>query len=247
MNIKKILVAQQKPVNMSPYTSLIEKYGVEIDFHRFFFFFFLTSKEFRAQKVNLPDYTAVTFSSRHTIDAYFKLCEEFRFKVPETMKYFCTTEAVAMYLQKHIVYRKRKIFYGNGTAQSIIDLIGTKHRGEKFLVTSSDSASSKTVTALFKANGLDFNTAALVKPVCQDMKSVNLHDYDLIVLYNPNDVISLQENFPDFEQGDIKFIAYGRSIVKSMEEAGLTIEVSAPTAEVPSAAKAIEICLKGQE
>ncbi len=134
MKINKILVAQQKPVNMSPYTSLIQKYGVEIDFHRFFNIEPLTAREFRAQRVNLSDFTAVAFSSRHTIDAFFKLCDEFRFKVPETMKYFCTTEAVAMYLQKHIVYRKRKIFYGNGTAQSIIDLVGTKHKGEKFLV-----------------------------------------------------------------------------------------------------------------
>ncbi|MBQ6087881.1 MAG: uroporphyrinogen-III synthase [Bacteroidales bacterium] len=245
MKINKILVAQQKPVNMSPYTSLIQKYGVEIDFHRFFNIEPLTAREFRAQRVNLSDFTAVAFSSRHTIDAFFKLCDEFRFKVPETMKYFCTTEAVAMYLQKHIVYRKRKIFYGNGTAQSIIDLVGTKHKGEKFLISTSDSSSAKTISALFEANGLDFVAAAMVKPVFQDMKSVNLHDYDIIVLYNPNDVNSLKENFPDFEQGDIKFIAYGRTIVRAMEEEGLTIEVAAPTAEVPSAAKAIEICLKG--
>ncbi len=247
MNIKKILVAQEKPVNMSPYTALIEKYGVEIDFHRFFVIEPLTAREFRAQRVNLPDFTAVTFSSRHAIDAYFKLSEELRFKVPETMKYFCTTEAVAMYLQKHIVYRKRKIFFGNGTAQSIIDAIGTKHKGEKFLITTSDSSSSKVITSLFKANDLDYSVAALVKPVCQDMRHLNLHDYDVIVLYNPNDVNSLQENFPDFRQEDIRFIAYGRSIVKSMEEAGLTIELSAPTAEITSAAKAIEVCLKGQE
>lgn len=245
--MKKILISQSEPMNIAPYAQIEEKYGAKIDFRPFFIVEPLTSREFRSQRINILDYTAIVFSARRTIDAFFQLCDELRVKVPDTMKYFCSTEAVAVYLQKHIVYRKRKIFYGNGTAQSIIDLIGTKHRGEKFLVTSSDSASSKTVTALFKANGLDFSTAALVKPVCQDMKSVNLHDYDLIVLYNPNDVISLQENFPDFEQGDIKFIAYGRSIVKSMEEAGLTIEVSAPTAEVPSAAKAIEICLKGQE
>ena len=123
MAVKKILISQRKPLNDAPYTALSEKFGVEIDFRRFFNVEPLSSREFRAQRVNLLDYSAVVFSSRHAIDAYFKLAEELRVKVPETMKYFCTTEVVAMYLQKHIVYRKRKIFYGTGTPQSVIDQI----------------------------------------------------------------------------------------------------------------------------
>ena len=148
MAIRKILVSQRKPLNEAPYNALSEKFGVTFDFRNFFLVEPLTSKEFRTQKINMQDHTGVIFSSRHAIDAYFKLCEELRVKVPETMKYFCTTEVVAMYLQKHIVYRKRKIFFGDGTPQSVLNQIGTKHKGEKFLVTQSDSNSSSPLTRL---------------------------------------------------------------------------------------------------
>ena len=141
------------------------------------------------------------------------------------MKYFCTTEAVAMYLQKHIVYRKRKIFFGNGTPESIIEQIGTKHKGEKLLVTQSDSSNSSPLTNLMEAQKLDYKTAVFVKSVPQDLKEMNLQGYDMIVFYNPYYIKSLYENFPEFQQGDIKFVAYGKSIVKAMEEAGLKIEV----------------------
>lgn len=159
------------------------------------------------------------------------------------MKYFCTTEAVANYLQKHIVYRKRKIFFGDGKPESIIGLIGAKHKGEKFLIATAESTSKDAVTKLFEAQSLDFATAVFVKPVSQDIKGTDLHSYDIIVLFNPADVKSLYENYPDFTQGDIRFVSYGRSIVKAMEEAGLTIEISAPTPEAPSVAKALEIYL----
>ena len=202
---------------------------------------------FRRGQIFASAYTAIIFSSRHTIDAFYGLCDELRVKVPETMKYFCTTEAVAMYLQKHIVYRKRKIFYGNGTPDSIIEQIGTKHKGEKFLVTQSDSSNSSPLTNLMDAQKLDYKTAVFVKSVPQDLKDLNLQDYDMIVFYNPYDIKSLYENFPEFQQGDIKFVAYGKSIVKAMEEAGLRIEIQAPTPEAPSVARAIEIYLGNQK
>ena len=160
------------------------------------------------------------------------------------MKYFCTTEAVAMYLQKHIVYRKRKIFFGTGTPDSVVALIGPKHKGEKFLITTSDSSNIESMTRLFDAQKLDYTTGVFVKSVSQDLKDVDLHAYDMIVLYNPADVKSLSENFPEFSQGDIKFVSYGRSIVKAMEDAGLSIEVKAPSPEVPSVARAIELYLE---
>ena len=163
------------------------------------------------------------------------------------MKYFCTTEAVAMYLQKHIVYRKRKIFFGNGTPESVIEQIGTKHKGEKFLVTQSDSNGSSTLTRLLDAEGISYQTAVFIKSVPQDLKDMDLKEYDMIVFYNPSDVQSLFENFPDFKQGDIKFVSFGKSIVKAMEEAGLTIEVKAPTPEAPSVARAIELYLQEQK
>jgi len=231
---------------MTQYQAVSEKFGVSFDFRPFFLIEPLSAREFRAQRISILDYTAIVFSSRHAIDAFFSLSEELRVKIPETMKYFCTTELVAMYLQKHIVYRKRKIFYGNGTPESVIDLIGTKHKGEKFLITTSESSNNDRMTRLFDEKKLDYRTGVFVKSVSQDLKALDLHDYDLIVFYNPADVKSLQENFPDFEQKDIRFISYGRSIVKAMEEAGLTIAVQGPTPEISSAARAIEVYLESE-
>ena len=225
---------------MAPYEALTEKFGVQFDFRPFFVVEPLSSKEFRAQHINILDYTAITFSSRHTIDAFFQLCDELRVKVPETMKYFCNSELVANYLQKHIVYRKRKIFYGQGTTESVTALIGNKHKGEKFLITTSDSSASEAFIKRFEGLGVEFTSAVFVKSVSQDLKDVDLKSYDMIVLYNEADVKSLQENFPDFEQGDIKFVSYGKSIVKAMNEAGLAIEIQAPTPQAPSVAIALE-------
>jgi uroporphyrinogen-III synthase len=247
MSVKKILISQQQPKTASPYASIAEKFGVEMDFKPFFMIEPLTSREVRAQRINILDHTAVVFSARTTIDAFFHLCEELRVKVPETMKYFCTTEAVANYLQKHIVYRKRKIFFGDGTPESIIGLIGTKHKDEKFLIATSGTSGKDAVTKIFETQKYAFETAVFVQPVSQDIKDVDLHSYDLVVLFNPADVKSLKENQPDFTQGELKFISYGRSVVSAMEEAGLTIEISAPTAEAPSVAKAIEIFLTNQK
>ena len=243
MSVKNILISQQQPTTASPYTSIAEKFGVNFDFKPFFKIEPLTSREFRAQRINILDHTAIVFSARSTIDAFFQLCEELRVKVPETMKYFCTTEAVANYLQKHIVYRKRKIFFGDGKPDSIIGLIGTKHKAEKFLIATAESSTKDAVTKAFETQKYDFETAVFVKPVSQDIKDVDLHSYDMIAFFNPADVKSLHENQPEFTQGDIKFVSYGKSIVGAMEEAGLKIEISAPTVEAPSVAKALEIYL----
>ena len=243
MSVKKILISQQQPMTASPYTAIAEKFGAEVDFKPFFKIEPLTSREFRTQRINILDHTAIVFSARTTIDAFFQICEELRVKVPETMKYFCTTEAVANYLQKHIVYRKRKIFFGDGKPESIIGLIGSKHKGEKFLIATVESASKDAVTKLFEQENYDFETAIFVKPVSQDLKNLDLHLYDLMVFFNPADVKSLYENQPEFKQENIKFISYGRSIVTAMNEAGLSIEISAPSADIPSVAKALELYL----
>ena len=243
MSVKKILISQQQPMTASPYTSIAEKFGVEFDFKPFFKIEPLSSREFRSHRINILDHTAIVFSARTTIDAFFLICEELRVKVPETMKYFCTTEAVANYLQKHIVYRKRKIFFGDGSPESIIGLIGTKHKGEKFLIATAESSSKDAVTKAFETQKLDFETAVFVKPISQDIKDVDLHSYDMIVFFNPADVKSLYENQPDFKQGDIKFLSYGKTVVTAMNEAGLTIEISAPSPEAPSVAKALELYL----
>ncbi len=241
----KILISQHVPSNLAPYEILQNRFGAELEFHPFFLIEPLTAKEFRAEHINLPDYTAICFSSRHAIDAYFKLCEEMRFKVPETMKYFCSTEAVAMYLQKHIVYRKRKIFYGTGTPASVAALITAKHKGEKFLIaTSENSANTVALTTLFDAAGLDYTVGVLVKAVPQDLHALDMASYGLAVLCNPADVVSLRENFPDFQQGDLKFISFGKAVVGSLEDAGFEIAFKAPTPEATSISKAVEVYLQ---
>lgn len=247
MTIKKILISQQRPANQAPYDALREKFGVEIDFKPFFLIEPLTSREFRSQKINILDYTAIVFSARHTIDAFFEICEELRVKIPDSMKYFCTTEAVAVYLQKHIVFRKRKIFYGTGTPESVLDQIGTKHKDEKFLITTSDLNNIEPFTRLFDQQSLTYQSAVFVKSVAQDLKDADIDSYDLIVVYNPSDVKSLFENFPDYKPGKTKFVTYGKQIVKAMEEASLPVEIKAPTPEAPSVARALELYLESRK
>ena len=216
------------------------------DFVPFFTIEPLSSREFRTQRINILDHTAIVFSARSTIDAFFHLCEELRVKIPETMKYFCTTEAVAMYLQKHIVYRKRKIFYGDGTTSSVISLIGSKHKDETFLIATSDLAGND-IAKTFQENGFKSESAIFVKSVSQDLRNLDLGQYDMIVLYNPSDVKSIYENYPDFKPGNTRFVAYGKSVLKAMDEAGLEVAVSAPTPQAPSVAKALEIYLENNK
>ena len=242
----KILISQQLPSNLAPYEILQSRFGAELDFQPFFLIEPLSAKEFRAEHINLPDYTAIVFS-RHAIDAYFKLSEEMRFKVPETMKYFCSTEAVAMYLQKHIVYRKRKIFFGSGSPASIVSLITAKHKGEKFLIATTEGSDITPITSLFAEARLDYTVGALVKPVSQDLHGVDLAGFDIAVLCNPADVASLHENFPEFKQGSLKFISFGKAVVKAMEESGLEIALKAPTPEATSISKAVELYLQSQK
>lgn len=243
----KILISQQVPSNLAPYEILQNQFGAELTFQPFFLIEPLSAKEFRAEHINLLDYTAIVFSSRHAIDAYFKLCEEMRFKVPETMKYFCSTEAVAMYLQKHIVYRKRKIFYGTGAPASIVALVTAKHKGEKFLITTTEGSNTTPITTLFSNAKLDYTVGVLVKPVPQDLSGKDPAGYDIAVLCNPADVVSLRANFPDFKQGDLIFISFGKAVVKAMEEAGLEIALQAPTPEATSISKAVELYLQSRK
>ena len=240
MSIKNILISQKQPQTASSYDILKEKFGANFDFKPFFKMEPLSSREFRSQKINISEYTAIVFSARTTIDAFFQICDDLRVKIPETMKYFCTTEIVANYLQKHIVYRKRKIFFGDGKPESILGLIGSRHKDEKFLITVSDSGSKDAITRLFESNGLDFTTGVFVKSVPQDLKDVDMHSYDAVVVFNAADIKSIYSNFPDFKQADIKFISYGNSVVRAMKDAGLSIEISAPTPEIPSISKALE-------
>jgi len=242
----RILISQKAPSSLNAFKALEDKYGATLDFYPFFLIEPLSVKEFRSQRINLADYTAIVFSSRHAIDAYFKLCEETRFKVPETMKYFCTTELVALYLQKHVVYRKRKIFFGDGTPQSVVALIGPKHKGEKFLITTSDESKTTTMTSLFEKAGLDVTVSVMVKSVLQDLSGINLNDYGALLLYNSYDLKSLRASFPDFDLSRLALISYGRSIAAALKNEGLNVEVEGPAPEIQSAAKALDIFLSKQ-
>lgn len=240
MKNKKILISQPSPKNGSPYTDLIAKYGIDIDFIPFFRVEPVESKEFRLQKINILEFTCVVFTSRTTIDAFFNLCEELRITVPETMKYFCISEAVALYLQKHIVYRKRKIFFGNGTPASIIEAIGVKHKSENFLLTVADNYKSD-LNRLFVKSKLKHSSAILVKTISSDLSNLDIKSYEMVVFYSPSDVKSLTENFKDFSQDDLKFATFGPTTLKALKAAKLVPTVIAPTPETPSIAKALSL------
>lgn len=238
--VKDILISQPAPsASGSPYTDLAGKYGLNIEFCPFFKVEPVTLKEFRAQKINILDYTAIVFSSKLAIDSFFKICEESRVNVPETMKYFCYSEAIALYLQKYIVYRKRKIFFGTGSVASVIEAIGTKHKGEKFLIACTDAIKPE-VHKLFLKEKLEHGSAVFAKTVCSDLSKVDIHKYQMVVFYSPSDVRSLKENFPDFEQKDLLFAIYGPTTAKAMKAENLKVEIEAPTPETPSIADALK-------
>ncbi len=243
MKIKKILISQPEPQNGSPYTDLISKYNIEIDFIPFFRVEPVPSKEFRLQKINITDFTAVVFTSRTTIDAFFNLCEEMRVAVPETMKYFCASEAIALYLQKHIVYRKRKIFFGKGSPASIIEAIGPKHKNENFLLTVADNYKSDLNRAFTKAK-LKHSSAILVRTVFSDLGKTDLSAYDMVVFYSPSDIKSLKENFPEFNPGQVEFATFGPATLKALKAEKITPAVIAPTPEAPSIAKALSLYIE---
>lgn len=246
MSIKKILISQVPPKAMTAYEGLTGKYGVTFEFCPFYRIEPVSSMEMRSQHCNPLEYGAVVFSSRSTIDAFFSLCEDLRVKIPEDMKYFCTNEKVAMYLQKHIVYRKRKIFFGDGTPASVLGLISAKHKDEKFLIVTSDSLESS-LTRAFDGTSYKHGSAMFAKSVPADLSSLKIESFDMMVMYNKADVSSLFENFPNYVQGKTALVTYGsESLRKVAAEAGLNISMSAPSADCPTVIAAIEQCIKNQ-
>lgn len=244
INIKNILVSQPDPGNtISPFSEITAQTGINIDYFPFFKIAPVDIKEFKAQKINVLDYTAIFFSAKSSIDAFFTICEETKTPVPETMKYFCTNDSIAHYLQKHIVYRKRKIFYGKGTINSVIDAIGSKHKVENFLIVSTDTIKPE-VTKVFANAGLKYGEAVLSKTVYSDLSGLDISKYQMLVFYSPSDIKSLISNFPDFVQKNLLFVTYGHSTAKSVADAGFSVEVSAPTPEAPSVAKALLLYLE---
>ncbi len=245
--VKKVLISQPKPEGLkSPYFDLAKKFNIELDFHPFIIVEGIPAKDFRKQKIDISSYTGVIFTSRNAIDHFFRICEEMKINVSQDTKYFCITEAVALYLQKFILYRKRKVFYGaDGTNKSLFDVINKHKENEKFLYPCSQSFDSE-ITNWLKAHKCEYATPVLYKIVSNDIKEVIAKSYDVICFFTPGGVKSLMENFPKFKQNGTKIGTFGINTCKAAEEAGLTLDIKAPQPKAPSMVSALELYLSAQ-
>ncbi len=242
--IKKILVSQPKPTSeKSPYFEIENKQHVEFTFHQFIKVEGLSAREFRQQKIQILNYTAIVFTSRHSVDYFFTLCKELRVTLPEDMKYFALSEAVALYIQKYIQYRKRKVFFGaTGRWPELVPVM-MKHKTEKYLIPLSD-VHNDDVAKLLDAKDLNHTECVMYRTVTDEYPKDKPFDFDMIVLFTPAGVKSLLENFPDFEQGDTRLACFGAVTKKAIEDAGLRCDLSAPTPEARSMTAAIDLYLQ---
>jgi Uroporphyrinogen-III synthase len=243
-SISTILITQPKPESdKSPYYDLAKKYNVELDFSPFIHVEGISAKDFRKQNISINDYTAVIFNSRNAIDHFFRLAEELRIKISPEMKYFCITEAISLYLQKFILYRKRKIFFGeDGTVQSMLDVIAKHKYKEKYFVPVNDICRAETLDCL-KKNNLEYGEGLLYKTVCADVREVIEKHHDMIVFFTPGGVRSLFENKPDYKQNGTYLAAFGPITTKAVEDAGLTLHLKAPMPGAPSMVAALDLFL----
>lgn len=239
MKVKKILVSQPQPESgKSPYYDIADRYGVEVVLRPFIKVEGLSAKEFRQSKIAINDFTAIIFTARTAIDHFFRLCEEMRVTIPDTMKYFCTTESIALYLQKYIVYRKRKIFHGEtGKLEGLLPAL-IKHKKEKFLWVVSDV--HKEDSGLLDKNGISYTKAVMYRTVSNDFGPDEAFDYDMLVFFSPQGIDSLMKNFPDFNQGDIAIATFGATTAKAAKDAGLRVDIEAPSVKAPSMTAAID-------
>jgi uroporphyrinogen-III synthase len=239
--VRKILITQPKPEGLrSPYYDLAKKYNLTLDFHPFIVVEGIAAKDFRKQKIDIAAYTAVIFTSRNAIDHFFRICDEMKVTVSQETKYFCITEAVALYLQKFILYRKRKVFYGaDGTNKSLFDVINKHKDNEKFLYPCSESFDSE-ITNWLKSHNCGYATPVLYKIISNDVKDVIARNYDVICFFTPGGVRSLMENFPTFTQNGTTIGAFGINTFKAAEDAGLILDIKAPLPQSPSMISALE-------
>lgn len=243
MKVKSILVSQPKPESeKSPYYDLASSFKVKIDFRPFIHVEGVEGKDFRKTRVNILDHKAVIFTSRNAVDHFFRICEELRLNVPDSMKYFCVSESTAYYLQKYVVYRKRKIFHGRQSINDLLDVI-KKHSGENFLLPCSD-IHKQDVPELLEAHNISFTKAILYNTVCSDLSDLKDVNYDVLVFFSPSGIKSLFKNFPDFKQNSTKIAVFGSTTAKAAEDAKLRIDISAPLPEAPSMTMALENHIK---
>ncbi|MBF6609672.1 MAG: uroporphyrinogen-III synthase [Chryseobacterium sp.] len=243
MKIKSILVSQPAPNESSPYMEMAKKEKIKIDFRPFIHVEGVDNKELRTQKIDLSHYTGIIFTSKNAIDHYFRLAEEMRFSVPDSMRYICQSEAVANYLQKHIIYRKRKISFGEKNFADLAPLF-KKYPSEKYLIPTSDVLSPDIPVTLDKAN-IDWTRSIMYRTVCSDLSDINIEDYDMLVFFSPQGIRSLYQNFENFKQGETKIGVFGTTTQSAAEESGLVVNVMAPTKENPSMTMAIEKYIRG--
>lgn len=242
MEIKKILVSQPKPSSdKSPYYEIAEKYGVEVIFRPFIKVEGLSAKEFRQSKISISDFTAIIFTARTAIDHFFRLCEELRVTIPDTLKYFCTTESIALYLQKYITYRKRKIFHGTTGKLDGLQAAITKHNKENFLYVVSDV--HKDDSTFIDSLGINYTKAVMYRTVSNDFGPDEPFDYDMLLFFSPSGIDSLLKNFPEFKQNDIKIGCLGRTTAEAVKKAGLRLDMEAPSVKAPSMTAALNLFL----
>lgn len=240
MKIKRILVSQPQPsdIEKSPYADLIKKYKLEVDFRKFIKVEGVTASDFRKDKVYIQEYTAVIFTSRNAVDHFFRIAKEMRVDIPDSLKYFCISEAIAFYLQKYVQFRKRKIFQGQQNFDDLLEII-KKHKDEKYLLPCSDIHKLSLIQSL-DDNKVNYNKAVIYKTLASDLADVDINSYDLIIFFSPAGVKSLYKNFADFKQNDMLIGAFGPSTHEALEESGLKIDIAAPTQTALSMTVAIE-------
>ena len=240
MKIKSILVSQPQPADISktPYGDLMKKYGVTFTFEKFIKLDGVTASELRQEHIKLPDYTGIILTSRNAVDHFFRIAKEMRYNIPETLKYFCINESTALYLQRYVQYRKRKVFYGNQTINDLIDIM-KKHRDEKYLYCCSDITSDST-TEMLTAAKLNYTKAVMFRTVPADLKNIKIEDYDMLVFFSPAGIVSLKTNFPGFVQKDVCIAGFGDATCQAVVDAGYDLTFKAPTETAPSMAMAIE-------
>jgi len=239
LKIKSILVSQPEPQNpKSPYYELARKYNLKIDYRPFIKVVGISSKEFRLQKINILDFTAVIFTSKTAIDHFFRICEELRITVPDAMKYFCVTENIAFYLQKYIVYRKRKIFHGKAKFQELITIIN-KHKEDRYFVPLSIPHKAE-IPELLDINNIEYKIGNLYKTISADLSDLADVYYDILVFYSPSGPKSLLENFPDFKQNNTRIAAFGPTTANSIRSIGLRLDIDAPNPQAPSMTMALD-------
>lgn len=244
--VKKILISQPRPVSeKSPYFDIERKYGVELVFHPFIKIEGLTAREFRQQRIQILDFSAIVFNSRHAIDHFFTLCKEMRVAIPEDMKYFSLSESIALYIQKYVQYRKRKVFFSESGRWPDLVQIMAKHKTEKYLIPQSDVHTDE-VHLMLEAKKLEHTECVMFRTVSNEYPADKPFDFDMVILFTPAGVESLLKNFPDFKERNVKVACFGKTTAKAIEEAGLPLDLEAPSVKAPSMTGSLELYLEEQ-